>query len=57
MAYHRLGGGRLFVTTNLTGEELAERYTVRLTSRLKDLTIPLHLTGGDKRQWTKGGAA
>ncbi len=49
--YHREGGGRLFVTTNLTGEEIAERYTARLTSRIKELCIPLHLTGADKRKW------
>ena len=49
--YHREGGGRLFVTTNLTGEEIAERYTARLTSRIKELCIPLHLKGADKRKW------
>ena len=49
--YHQRGGGRLFVTTNLTGEEIAERYTARLTSRIKELCIPLHLTGADKRKW------
>jgi hypothetical protein len=45
---------RLFVTTNLTGEELAERYTARLTSRIKELCIPLHIRGADKRRWAKG---
>jgi hypothetical protein len=45
---------RLFVTTNLTGEQIAERYTARLTSRIKELCIPLHLKGADKRKW--GGA-
>ena len=52
--YHRQGAGRLFVTTNLTGEQIAERYTARLTSRIKELCIPLHLKGSDKRRW--GGA-
>ena len=52
--YHRQGAGRLFVTTNLTGEQIAERYTARLTSRIKELCIPLHLKGADKRKW--GGA-
>ena len=42
---------RLFVTTNLTGEQIAERYTARLTSRIKELCIPLHLKGSDKRKW------
>ena len=52
--YHLAGKGRLFVTTNLTGEELDARYTMRVCSRLKDLTIPLHLKGADKRRWAKG---
>ena len=51
--YHREGGGRLFVTTNLSGEEIAERYTARLTSRIKELCVPLHLKGADKRLWAK----
>ena len=54
--YHMRGSGRLFVSTNLAGEELAERYTARLTSRIKELCLPLHLTGADKRSWAKGGA-
>ncbi len=55
--YHQGGQGLLFITTNLTGEAIAERYTARLTSRIKELCIPLHLTGADKRRWaSKGGA-
>ena len=49
--YHREGGGRLFVTTNLKGEELAARYTARLTSRIKELCVYLPLKGADKRKW------
>ena len=49
--YHQRGKGRLFISTNLTGEEIAERYTARLTSRIKELCIPLHLKGRDKRRW------
>ena len=49
--YHLRGAGRLFVTTNLGGEELEARYTMRVCSRLKDLMIPLHLKGADKRRW------
>ena len=49
--YHMRGRGRLFVSTNLTGEELAERYTARLTSRIKELCLPLHFAGSDKRRW------
>ena len=58
--YHLLGRGRLFITTNLDGEAMLNQYTMRITSRLKDLCVPLHLTGHDKRTWTKpgeGGAA
>ena len=54
--FHLRGSGRLFVSTNLGGEELAERYTARLTSRIKELCLPLHLAGADKRSWAKGGA-
>lgn len=50
--YHIAGRGRLFVTTNLNGEELEARYTMRVCSRLKELTIPLHLKGADKRRWS-----
>ena len=49
--YHMRGRGRLFLSTNLTGEELAERYTARLTSRIKELCLPLRLAGPDKRKW------
>ena len=58
--YHRArmsspgGKARLFVTTNLSGEEIAERYTARLTSRIKELCIPLQLNGADKRKWENG---
>ena len=58
--YHMLGRGRLFITTNLDGDAMLNQYTMRITSRLKDLCVPLHLTGRDKRVWTKpgeGGAA
>ena len=49
--YHAHGKGRLHITTNLTMEQLRERYTERVTSRLKELCIPLELLGGDKRKW------
>ena len=56
--YHRFGRGRLFVTTNLDGAALVDRYTMRVARRLKDLCVPLRLTGPDKRTWdAKGGAA
>ena len=50
-AYHRMGKGRLYVTTNLSGEEVVDRYDMRTCSRLKELCLPLHLTGADKRRW------
>ena len=49
--YHLRGRGRLFITTNLTPEELETRYTMRVCSRIKELTIPLHLEGEDKREF------
>ena len=44
---------RLFVTTNLTAAEMDARYGGRTYSRLKDLCVPLKLTGNDKREWRK----
>ncbi len=49
---HAKGRGRLFITTNLGGEELAARYGGRFVSRLKDLCVPVRFTGNDKRRWT-----
>ena len=54
VAYHRMGEGRLYVTTNLSGENMVDRYGSRVCSRLKELCLPLHLAGADKRKW--GGA-
>lgn len=42
---------RLFITTNLHGDELAERYSGRIVSRLKDLCVPYKFVGIDKREW------
>jgi len=55
VAYHTLHapGTRLFVTTNLTTKELDTRYGGRVLSRLKDLCVPLRLTGADKRTWSR----
>lgn len=50
--YHLHGRGSLYVTTNLSSEELERRYTMRVLSRLKDLTVPLHLKGPDKRNFS-----
>ena len=49
--YHLIGRKRLFITTNLNTEEIDARYGGRLLSRLKDLCVPLRLSGNDKRQW------
>ena len=51
LRYYRLGTGRLFITTNLTGEVFTDRYTPRVSSRIKELCIPLVFTGKDKRAW------
>ena len=41
--------------------EKVERYSSRVCSRLKELCLPLHLTGADRRKWSaakkEGGAA
>ena len=50
--YHARGKGRLIISTNLTTAELDSRYGGRVLSRLKDLCVPLRLTGRDKRVWT-----
>lgn len=49
--YHSLGKGRLFITTNLRGEELLDRYGGRVVDRLKQLCIPVRMTGASKRKW------
>lgn len=49
--YHTRGQGRLFVTTNLTGEEIVNAYGGRFFDRLKDLCVPLKFLGGSKRKW------
>jgi len=46
-------GTRLVISTNLTLPEVDARYGGRMSSRLKDLCVPLKLTGADKRQWLK----
>ena len=50
--YHLHGEGRLFITTNYTFDEFDGRYGGRLTSRLKDLVVPVRLEGKDKRKWS-----
>ena len=44
-------GTRMIITTNLNTEGIDSRYGGRVLSRLKDLCIPLRLTGKDKRKW------
>ena len=51
--YEELGQRRIFATTNLTFEEVANRYGARVASRLKSLFLPLHLDGDDRRTWIK----
>ena len=55
MRYHAKGAGRLFVTTNLTGEELLARYQQRVLTRLTDMMHFVKFTGTSKRG--NGGAA
>ena len=49
--YHTRGKGRLFITTNLRGAELLDRYGGRVVDRLKQLCVPFHMKGKSKRQW------
>lgn len=49
--YHLRGRGRLFVSTNLTSDQMDARYGMRVCSRIKELCLPLHLKGADKRRF------
>lgn len=49
--YHTHGKGRLFITTNLRGTELLDRYGGRVVDRLKQLCVPVRMTGKSKREW------
>jgi len=49
--YHTRGKGRLFITTNLRGNELIDRYGGRVVDRLKELCVPVRMTGKSKREW------
>lgn len=49
--YHTQGKGRLFITTNLRGSELIDRYGGRVVDRLKQLCVPVRMTGKSKREW------
>lgn len=49
--YHVKGEGRLFITTNLRGEELLDRYGGRVVDRLKQMCVPVHMNGKSKRKW------
>ena len=49
--YHSRGKGRMFITTNLRGPELLDRYGGRVVDRLKQLCVPVRMTGKSKREW------
>jgi DNA replication protein DnaC len=49
--YHTRGKGRLFITTNLRGPEMLDRYDGRVIDRLKQLCVPVRMTGESKRKW------
>jgi len=44
-------GYLLFLSTNYNAVKFDDRYGGRVSSRIKDLCVPLHFTGGDKRSW------
>ena len=55
--YHLRGRGRLFVTTNLTPDGIAELRDNRLISRLQGLCLGLNSQGGTKRNMRPKGLA
>ena len=55
MDYHLRGRGRLFVTTNLTPDGIAELRDNRLISRLQGLCLGLNFQGGTKRDMRREG--
>ena len=57
MDYHLRGRGRLFVTTNLTPDGIAELRDNRLISRLQGLCLGLNSQGGTKRNMRLEGLA
>lgn len=51
--YHSRGKGRLFITTNLSGNELLDRYGGRVFDRIKQMCVPVHMDGTTKRKWVQ----
>lgn len=49
--YHTRGKGRLFITTNLRGTEIIDRYGGRVFDRIKQMCVPIHMDGKSKRKW------
>lgn len=51
--YYRYGKGRLWITSNLglNTDEFADRVGGRVFDRLKDLCVPVAMTGASKRKW------
>lgn len=49
--YHVVGKGRLFITSNLNGNQLLDRYGGRVIDRLKELCVPAKMVGESKRKW------
>ena len=49
--YYTRGKGRLFITTNLRGTEIIDRYGGRIFDRLKQMCVPIHMEGKSKRKW------
>lgn len=43
-------GARLFLTTNLTASELDRRYGRRVLDRLREMCLPVEITGGSNRR-------
>lgn len=48
--YHRRGGTKLFITTNLSSQQLISKYGARIFDRLLEMCVVVRLDGTSKRQ-------
>ena len=50
--YHARGTRRLFISTNLTGEQLLDKYDLRIADRIMDMCVVCRMSGISKRPKT-----
>ena len=48
----KLNVGRLYITTNLSLEQIGEKYGIRTLTRLSEMCVPCEFKGKNKRTWT-----